>query len=379
MARRRGNQEGSIYQRKDGRWAASIVMDGKRITRYAKTRAKANDRLQEVQRQQHQGLTPLPQRMILGDYLHDWLRDVVTLRNRPKTLDGYQSLVKRHIVPAIGAIKLAKLQPRDVQMMEAGMLARGLSANTAHHIHVVLRKALQDAIRGKLIYHNVCDAVQPPSPGRYEVKLPKPEHVQRILVEAQGGEYGSALRFIAMTGVRRGEAVALKWENVDLDRAVVSITETAQRIGRGGIQVSSTKSAAGRRGIALDADTITKLRDHRGRQLLRQVEDGDRWQDSGLVFPGVHGRILDPSVLTRNFERLARSVGCPGVRLHDLRHHHAAGLIRAGVHPRVVMERLGHCSASFSMQVYGHVSEGMQSEAAAAFAKQMASVPGTSE
>ncbi|MCH8800391.1 MAG: tyrosine-type recombinase/integrase [Chloroflexi bacterium] len=131
------------------------------------------------------------------------------------------------------------------------------------------------------------------------------------------------------------------------------------------------KSAAGRRGIAIDAGTIDMLRAHRGNQLLCQIELGAAFVENGLVFPGPFGELMDPSVLTRNFEKVVRKAGYPGLRLHDLRHGHAAGLIRSGAYPLVVQERLGHASPAFTMQVYGHVSAGMQEAAANAFAELM--------
>jgi len=134
----------------------------------------------------------------------------------------------------------------------------------------------------------------------------------------------------------------------------------------------TTKSAAGRRGIDLDPITVDVLRAHQGQKLLYKAELGEAYQDNGLVFPGPLGGPLDPSVLTRNFEKLARKAGYRGVRLHDLRHGHAAGLIRSGTHSLVVQKRLGHASAAFTMQVYGHVLPGLQAEAARAFASFMA-------
>lgn len=198
--------------------------------------------------------------------------------------------------------------------------------------------------------------------------MPDAQGVRRILELARETPYYLVFHFLAYTGCHRGEAIALKWENVDLERCIVSITGAAQRLPGKGIVFQAAKSAPSRRGIALDASTVKMLRAHRGGQLLYQAELGEVYDDQGLVFPGPSGRPLDPSVLTRNFEKLARNAGYRGVRLHDLRHGHAAGLIRVGTHPRVVQERLGHASAAFTMQVYGHVAAGFQAEAAKAFA-----------
>ena len=206
----------------------------------------------------------------------------------------------------------------------------------------------------------------------YKVNVPDANAIRQILALAANGPYGPMLRFMAFTGVRRGEAVGLSWENVDLARGVVSIVTTAQRLQGKGIVLQPPKSSAGRRGIAIDPGTVDVLRAHRGKQLLLELEVGGAFQDKGLVFPGPTGQLLDPSTVTRNFKKLARKAGHAGVRLHDLRHGHAAGLMKSGVYPKTIQERLGHATAAFTLQVYGHVAAGAQAEAANAFAELMA-------
>lgn len=336
------------------------------------TKREADRKLTEVLNQLDQGLSVDYTKLRVDEYLKTWLQDVVAIRNRPRTVESYTVIVRNHINPVLGSIRLSKLAAADVQRLESGLLTSGLTPNTVRHVHVCLAKALKDAMRSGVLHQNVCQAVQAPSPGIYKVDLPDSEEINRILDLAESTPYGPVFLLMAFTGIRRGEAVALKWENVDLDRGVVSIVATAQRLQGKGIVFQPPKSAAGRRGIAIDDGTIDMLRAHRGNQLLLQMELGEAFVDHGLVFPGPFGRLIDPSVLTRNFEKLVRKAGFPRMRLHDLRHGHAAGLIRAGIYPLVVQERLGHASPAFTMQVYGHVSAGMQEEAAKAFAGLMA-------
>lgn len=369
--------KGHLRQRSKGSWSVVISWreNGKPRQKWETvrgTRALADKRLRELLSQMDSGLFPIIGNQTVGDYLKVWLRDIVTLRNRPRTVESYSVIVNNHIIPAIGSIQLTKLQPAAVQRMEASLLESGLSASTVHHVHICLSKALKDATRAGLLNRNVCLAVQPPSPGAYEVSVPETYAVNQILILADAGTYGPMLRFMAFTGVRRGEAVGLKWENVDLERSVVSIVASAQRLKGKGIVLQPPKSSAGRRGIAIDAGIVDMLRGHQGRQLLYKIDTGDVYKDNGLVFPGPRGGLLDPSVVTRNFEKLARRAGYPGIRLHDLRHAHAAGLIKAGIHPKVVQDRLGHASAAFTMQVYGHLAAGLQGKAAEAFAELMA-------
>ena len=336
------------------------------------TKREADRKLTEVLNQLDQGLSVDYTKLRVDEYLKTWLQDVVSIRNRPRTVESYAVIVRNHINPVLGSIRLSKLTATDVQRLEAGLLSADLTPNTVLHVHVCLSKALKDAMRSGVLHQNVCQAVQAPSPGIYKVDLPDTEEINKILDLAESTPYGSVFLLMAFTGIRRGEAVALKWENVDLDRGVVSIVATAQRLQGKGIVLQPPKSAAGRRGIAIDAGTVDMLRAHRGNQLLNQMELGGAFVDNGLVFPGPFGGLIDPSVLTRNFKKIVRKAGYPRMRLHDLRHGHAAGLIRIGTYPLVVQQRLGHASAAFTMQVYGHVSPGMQEEAAIAFAGLMA-------
>jgi integrase len=369
---------GSIKPRGKGIWTIVIDLprgeDGKRKQKRITVRGRkeqAEKELTRVLNELDQGVPLDASKMTLADYLEIWLRDVVSLRNRPRTIDGYKTIVRKYLIPHVGRIQLAKLTAAHIEKMYARILEEGLSPNTAHHVHVCLSKALNDALRKGIVGRNVCKIVQPPSPGRYEVNIPEVEGIRRIIELAKETPYYAALHFTAYTGVRRAEVLALTWADVDLDRAFVSITKTLQRIGKNGLVVDPTKSQAGRRGIALDEGTIAVLRAHRGQQLLYKMQLGEVWNDGDLVFPGPFGKHLDPATLTRNFEKLACKAGYPGLRLHDLRHAHAAGMIKAGAAPLVVMERLGHASAAFTLNVYGHLSPGMQTEAAAAFAKLM--------
>ncbi len=368
---------GHLVKRSKGSW--SIVLDaqpgadGKRQRQWITvkgTKRDAEAKLAELVHQLDSGLPIDRGKITVAEYLSTWLRDVVAVRNRPRTLASYRTIVTHHVVPVLGKIPLVKLQPSDVERAEA-LVRANRSASTAHHVHVILSKALKDALRKRLISRNVCLLVEPPKAETYEVHPPEMDAIKAILEQTDRTPYGVCYRFVAYTGIRRGEAVALRWRNIDLEHGVCSIVEEAQRLTGRGIVFLPPKSKAGRRGIALDAATVDLLRQHRGAQLLHSVELEGGYEDNDLVFPGLLGKPVDPSVLTRNFEKATKKAGCPGVRLHDLRHFHASGLIRANVHPRVVQERLGHASAAFTMQVYGHVAAGLQAEAAEAFSKLM--------
>jgi len=197
-------------------------------------RADVEKELTRLLNQLDQGVPMDASKFILADYLGTWLRDVVALRNRPRTIKGYRTIVRKHLIPHIGRVQLAKLTAAHLEMMYAKLLREGYSSNTVQHIHVCVSKALSDAMRKGVVGRNVCKIAQAPSPGRYEVDIPEIEGIRCILDLAKNTPYHDALFFMAYTGVRKSEVLALTWSNFDLDRGVVSITKTLQRLqGRG--------------------------------------------------------------------------------------------------------------------------------------------------
>jgi integrase len=259
--------------------------------------------------------------------------------------------------------------------MLAAMRRKRLSSNTVHHAYAVLGKALKDAQRKGLVTRNVCRLVEPPRIEPYKVDGASVASVNKIIASADV-DFQLLLKFVARTGVRRGEAVALTWSNVDLDRRVAIITQSAQRMPRESVVFQTTKSAAGKRGIALDLELASDLRHHRAAQSAHALSLGSAYQQHDLVFASAIGKVLGPDRLSKAFKKAAALVGLPKMRLHDLRHAHATALIAAGIHPKVVQERLGHASAAFTMQTYGHVAPGLQEEAARAYAAVAASQSG---
>jgi integrase len=306
-------------------------------------------------------------RVTIGEFLQRWLKDYAIPNTRPRTAERYESDIRLYITPAIGHIQLAKLSPSDIQGLEAKLLEQGKSLRSVQHLHFVLRESLKHAMRWGLTYRNVAEGVDPPRYRRKEVQPPDGGGVWHILRLAKETPYSSTYQFMAFTGCRRGEALGLRWSDVDLENGTASIVQTLQRLKGKGLVFQPPKSDKSRRSIALDATTIELLREHRGQQLLYQVELGAVYQNRGLVFPGPLGEPLDPSVLTRNFERLARKAGMHGVRLQDLRHFHATLLLKAGTHPKIVQERLGHSSIGITLDTYSHVVPGLQEQAAQAF------------
>jgi len=268
-------------------------------------------------------------------------------------------------------MQIARLAPADIQSMEASLLESGKSPRSVQHVHAVLREALKHAMRWGFIFRNAAEGVDPPRPHRPEVQPPSADAVWDILGIAEETPYRAALVFMAFTGCRRGEALGLRWNDVDLEKGIASIVQSLQRLKGKGLVFQAPKSAKSRRAIALDADTVNLLREHRGRQMLYQVELDKVYQDQGLVFSGPMGRPVDPSVLTRAFSKLVKKAGLTKTRLHDLRYFHATLMLQQGTNPKIAQERLGHSSFAITMDTYSHVVPGLQEQAAKDFASAM--------
>jgi integrase len=303
-------------------------------------------------------------RLTLAAYLARYLEHAGT-RVRASTLQRYRELMHRHVLPRIGRVPLAKLQPVHVQAVLDEMLAQGLAPRTVVQAYRVLSAALRQAVKWQLLALNPAAAASPPRPERPRLTIPDSQAVARLLEEASGEAAHIPLILAASTGMRRGEVLGLRWSAVDLDAGLIRVVSTLQRID-GRLQQVEPKTDRSRRTVALPNFALEVLRAHRKEQAARRLLVGPAWVDLDLVVDRGEGRPMDPGHLSHAFGRIARRAGLQGLRLHDLRHAYATALLAAGVHPKIVSEALGHASVGFTMDVYSHVLPTMQEQAAKA-------------
>jgi integrase len=338
-----------------------------------RTKRDAQDALTEVLADWKKGSRVEPSKLTVRQYCeHRWL-PVVEHALKPTTLRGYADIVRNRIVPLIGDVRLTELNEGDIARMYSTLRsegrrdgAGGLSEASLQHTHVVLRKALKDAVRGthgsKLLLRNPADDVQRPRRKRTEMCVWSADELRRFLDDARGDWLHACWVLAATTGLRRGELVGLRWDDVVLDKGVLSVKRS--RVAAG-YQVSegTPKSGRGRR-VDLDPETVAVLRRHRARQLEERMAWGEAWAETGLVFTREDGKALHPHTVSQAFGRSVARADVPAIRFHDLRHTHATLLLGAGVHPKVVQERLGHASIQITLDTYSHVMPGMQADAA---------------
>ena len=364
---RRGPSEGSIYKRSDGRWVAVLHLgyeDGHRRRKYlyGDNRREVQEKLSLSLRAQREGLPPTNDRLTLAQFLTRWL-DTVRPSVRPSTYRSYSLIVRLHLVPQLGRVHLAKLSAQQVQSHLNDKLATGLSPRSVGIIHAVLRQALNLGVRWGDVPRNVATLVDPPRYHRAEVRPMTPEQA-RAFLDAAHGQRLEALYAVALAlGLRQGEALALRWVDLDLDAGFVTVRAGLQRVA-GRLVLVEPKTPKSRRTIAAPPIVVAALRAHRSRQLQDRLAAGTAWQDFDFVFCTQTGGPLDSRNVTRDFQRSLAKAGLPHMRFHDLRHSCASLLLAQGVHPRVVMETLGHSQIALTLNTYSHVIPVLQREAA---------------
>lgn len=307
-------------------------------------------------------------KITVGEYLAEWL---VTAEQtlRPASFGRYQEIVRLHLTPGLGKIQLAKLTALQVKTFYSKLLTPGtnrkkeLSKTSVNNIHNMLHKALDEAVRLGLLVRNVTDLIDAPKRTRPEHTTWTGEQVRAFLAVADTDAYAALWRLAVYTGMRRGELLGLKWDDVDLERAVLSVRRTYSRAEGGSYRLGSPKTASGRRQITLPPLVVNALRQHRVQQLEHRLKLGEAYTDQGFVFANPVGEPIHPNTLADHFHNLIKVSKLPAIRIHDLRHGHATLMMENGEHPKVVSERLGHANISITMDLYSHVTPTMQRQA----------------
>jgi len=358
----RSHGEGTILQRKDGRWQASLMIDGQRRTVYAKTRREAVKKLTDL-RQQAAGGLPDPGKRTLSDLLAAWL-ETASPTLRPKTIHNYQRLCGLHILPTLGPVKLTRLEPVRIERMLAGIQAQG-HGRTAQHVYAVLHQACDFGLRWRWLSENPLDRVQHPAHRAARKDVWTQEQLQTFIEGSREHWLHSLWYTLVASGCRVGELLALTWGDVGFDTGTLHIDKTLQRLA-GKVAVGRPKTEAGQRTIALPAEAMKVLKAQRGRQALQRIQAGEGWQNErDLVFTGLAGQPLHVSTVEHALRRECERLGVPALTPHGLRHLHASLLLAEGAPLPVVSSRLGHANTQVTASVYAHAVRGQDDGAQA--------------
>jgi len=302
-----------------------------------------------------------------ADYLRQWLGFSET-RVTAKTFECYREIVEKQIIPTLGHIKLHKLHLTQIQETYSLWLRQGrrngkggLSAQTIVHHHRLLHKAMGQAVKWQLIARNVMDAVEPPTVEKREMRALDESEVAALLEAANGSRLSAPVYVAAVTGMRRGELVGLKWADVDFDSGQLAVRRSVEQT-RGGVRCKTPKSRKART-IQLSTHAFDVLKKHRTAQGRVKLAMGPAYEAHDLVFPREDGSIWEPELFGKAFAALVKRAGLGHLRLHDLRHSCASILLKAGVNAKVVSERLGHSTIAITLDLYSHILPGLQHEA----------------
>ena len=377
---RRSPGEGAVYETTEGRWRASLLVSdprtGRQVRRYAsgRTRAAVVRRLDELKRDAASGA--LPTGTSTAEFLTGWLEQGRS-QVRPSSWRQREQYIRSYIVPALGAVRLARLVPADVERMTTGMVRAGKSPTTAAGARVILRRALADALRDGLVARNVAALARPPRVASRELRAGRDyldtADLRRLLDAARGHPFGPLVMVAATTGLRQGELLGLSWSDVRLAEPPTLTVRRSLARSFDGWELAEPKTPRSRRTVNLPGVAVVAFRAEQDRQDNAREAAGNAWQDrDGLVFTDAVGRPLHGYNVTREFHALLKGAGLPSVPFHALRHSAATALLTAGVPLRVVSDLLGHSTIVITANIYAAVVPELRREAADAMDRALA-------
>lgn len=357
---KRGQNEGSItYLKSRGKWSARLYLGvdatgkAKRWQVYGDTKEAVRKALVEAQADKQRGELIASPRQSVAEYLQSWLTDTIQPSRSLRTYESYRLNVNRAL-PHLGRHQLASLKAPHLQAMYASLLKAGLARRSVEQCHTVIHTALAQAVRWRMLPYNPADLVTVPRSARHEMQTLSAPQLARLFAGTEAERLHSLWVTLATTGLRMGEALGLRWQDVDFDACRLTVRQSVQRQKGKGIVPVPVKSHRSRRPIALSGFTVKALRRHKTLIAAERLASAD-WQESDLVYPSRRGTPLDTCRVNGTWHRTLVRLGLPSVRLHDLRHTVASLALANGVHPKLVQELLGHSSIALTLDTYSHI------------------------
>jgi integrase len=372
VARMRGS-----VRKRGSTWTYVMYMgrdaDGKKRHQWRggfRTRRECEAALTEALERRRTGTRADPGKQTVGEFLTQWLA-ATTPSLRDSTAANYDVIVAKWVLPRIGNQRLANLDAARIQALYGELSVSGrrdggpLSPRSVRYVHAILQHALGDAVRWGVLPRNPAQFVDPPRQQRAELKVWSVDQVRAFLQHVAGDRLHALWLLMIATGMRRGEALGLRWGDVDFQRTAIAIRRSRVVTDGWTVAESEPQTSRGRRLVRVDPATMTALRTWRKEQVAEQLRAGDMWQGGEWVFADEVGAPLHPQRVTRMFGRLVQESGLPELRLHGLRHTSATLALAAGIHPRVEADRLGHSTVQLTLELYSHAVESVGMDAAA--------------
>jgi len=336
------------------------------------TSKEAQEELTRLLHEKDTGVYIQPSKNTLGEFLNSWLQNAKPGLS-PRTAEGYESIIRVHLIPALGTVKLSKLRPEAIQAYYNQKLSSGrfngkggLSPTTVRHHAMCLHAALDSAVRLKLLSINPADSVDAPPMKQSEIDIMDENDLHLFLEAAKGTPDYPMIYTALFTGMRRSELLALRWQDIELIMCQVSVNRSLHRLHDGTFIFRQPKTTKSKRTIALTPSNALVLRELKDRMTAQRIVSGTTLKESDLVFSNEDGSPLNPDILTHHWKYLAKKLGM-NTHLHSARHIHASLMLKQGVSAKVVQERLGHTTITTTMNIYSHVMPGLQEAAAKRF------------
>jgi integrase len=363
MAKKRGNNEGTIYQLPSGSWRAQIYINGHRLGKTKKSKKEAQNWLHKTLEKTAGGYTGKGSRILLSEFLQQWL-SIKENSVKKTTWTLYEITIRVHIEPILGEIRICDLEPSDIQNLYLLKKEQGIGNRSILVMHTIINNSLKTAVKSGVLISNPAKSVSAPRYSSPEMDFYSEHEITQLLLAVKETSLEALIQLAITTGMRQSEILALKWSDMDWDRSTLTIQRQLLRKYENCNYYSSLKTSAGRRTISLGLNTIQTLKEHHKRQITEKDKMGDQWDQNDLLFPSLNGKPIHQRNLVRKFKKVLNESGLREIRFHDLRHTAASLMLNHGVPTIIVSKRLGHSKVSITLDTYGHLLPGMQQETA---------------